>query len=561
MQHLEIRTLIAVFATALVFGCAPADLGNVPEGAEAVEDDDDDDAADDDDATDPVETDDDDAAGDDDDAADPVETDDDDAAGDDDDSWPDLPDDDDDDDPVETDDDDDVVPEGSGLCAPVATLSCGMQIAADTNDAVATSEISGFSCSSWDATGPELSYSLVAEQTGPITATLVEIETGQDLDLYVLDGAAGCAADQCIAYGNAEATFDAVAGETYHLVVDGYYGAAGGFVLDVACGEELPAGDDDDDDDDDDGPVDPIDPDPQPDPEPEEDGFCVPSFELADGDLTVAANNAVGSTSAIDQYGCVDWDESGPEVAYAFTAQTSGQATVHVEALADELIELVFGSQDDLDLFVLSGTGCDSDSCAAFGDDTVSWYVTAGSTWVIVVDGAGGDSSPFELSLDVVASAPTEELECGDGLDDDADGLVDCDDPDCSTEALCLEETCVPSRIIGCGETDSWNNSAFGSWNLVDGYACNAWDESGPEVTYLFQAASDVTVTASLAGMDADLDLFVVGQEDGYCDADTCIAHGNAEASFSVSAGETVYVVVDGYAGAVSDYDLSLSCE
>jgi hypothetical protein len=40
-----------------------------------------------------------------------------------------------------------------------------------------------------------------------------------------------------------------------------------------------------------------------------------------------------------------------------------------------------------------------------------------------------------------VPLGPTE-IFCADGLDDDCDGLVDCDDPDCDGDNACM--SCLP---------------------------------------------------------------------------------------------------------------------
>ena len=54
------------------------------------------------------------------------------------------------------------------------------------------------------------------------------------------------------------------------------------------------------------------------------------------------------------------------------------------------------------------------------------------------------------------------ELECTDGLDDDGDGLIDCDDPDCGIDPVCTEELCddqqdtwMVSLIVMTGPGDS----------------------------------------------------------------------------------------------------------
>ena len=505
--------------------------------------------------------------------------DDDDAVEDDDDE----PADDDDDEPEPPADDDDAAEEppvvGSGECTPSFALSCGLEIAGDTTLAGATNEIAGYNCSSWDASGPEVAYTFTATESGPVTAALVEIADGEDLDIYVIaDDGIGCTDDGCVAYGNTDATFDAVAGETYHFVVDGFFGAAGSFVLGVECGDEPPVGDDDDDeptpgDDDDSEPIgddddsEPAGDDDDSEPPPNDvPGVCVPAMTLTDGDVVVGDNGGIGSTDAIDQWGCAaGWDESGPEYVYEYTATVTGQATATVAELADDLVELVFGPLDELDIFVLNANqGCQAGACIAASADTISWGVTAGSTWYIVVDGYQGDTSLYEVSLSEVSTTPptpTTETSCTDGIDDDGDGLIDCDDSDCASQSACEVGSCIQSRVLDCGDTDSWNNSGYGSWSLIDDYSCVGWNESGPEYTYLFTAPATGSVEVALTGMSADLDVFVVSEEGTGCEAGNCFAHGNTNATWDAVAGQTYYVVVDGYNGAVSDYDLTVTCD
>ena len=506
-------------------------------------------------------------------------------AGDDDDSADDGPmpmgDDDDSTEPPTGDDDDSTdASTGSGVCTPVGVLSCGDSLSASTLDPGATNAVDAYACSSWTETGPEIAWSFTASTSESVTAALSNIQSGEDLDIFVVQDSGACDAADCVASGNTEATFEAVAGATYHVVVDGYFGAAGTFDLALTCGD-LPVGDDDDaagDDDDstdatvgddDDATGDDDDATGDDDDSTSEPvgsaGVCSPAYTLTGPSTDSYANNGAGSTNAIDTYSCVGWDESGPEYVYEYVATVNGQATVHIQELADEIIELVFGPLQDLDVFILDpSNGCGGNSCVAFHDDTVSWSVTAGSTWYIVVDGHQGDTSPFDIVVTEVGSGPppppTTETECADSLDDDADGLVDCDDPDCGSANACQVGTCIPARLIDCGDTDAWNNGGAGSWTLVDTYSCTGWNESGPEVTYLFQPAVDASVTVELANMNADLDVFVAQDGGAGCQGTACAAFGNTSATFSVQAGEDWYVTVDGFNGAVSDFDLTVTC-
>lgn len=357
--------------------------------------------------------------------------DDDDAGSDDDDSGSVGADDDDVVDPVDDDDDDSQGGEG-GLCNAAVTIACGDTISGDTGSGSATNQIDSYACATWDATGPEQAYAFTALESGPVHASLTDIEEGQDLDIYVLKELGnGCASDDCVGFANEDIEFDAVAGDTYYLLVDGYYGALGSFVLGLTCGGGSP-GDDDDtvdpgDDDDTVGPGD--DDDAVGTAEDCSDGIdndsdgaidcadvdctnnanctgaaCSPVGTLTEGATSTWDNSGLGSTNSINSYPCQpNWDESGPEFAYSYVASQSGQVTVELTLIADELIEIVFGTLDDLDVFVLDGSGaCDSGACIAGGDTTVTWNVTAGSSWYIVVDGFQGDISPYELSLSLV---------------------------------------------------------------------------------------------------------------------------------------------------------------
>ncbi len=116
---------------------------------------------------------------------------------------------------------------------------------------------------------------------------------------------------------------------------------------------------------------------------------------------------------------------------------------------------------------------------------------------------------------------------------------------------------CEPAEFIACGVSGSGNNSALGSSDQIDWYSCIGWYESGPEYAYGFQPPVSGEVRVSLSGLSDDLDIFVL---QGSCDADQCIRYGHESAVFQAMAGETYYLVVDGYRGAVSDYTISVSC-
>jgi hypothetical protein len=99
-------------------------------------------------------------------------------------------------------------------------------------------------------------------------------------------------------------------------------------------------------------------------------------------------------------------------------------------------------------------------------------------------------------------------------------------------------------------------------------YGCAGRADTGPEAFYRLDSPITGHVTARLAPHAADLDLVVVGADQaGGCDpASRCLAAsqnggtGLEEVTFPVTAGHTYYLIVDGYAGAASGYQLDLAC-
>ena len=543
--------------------------------------------------------DDDDAVGDDDDAT----GDDDDATGDDDDA---------------TGDDDDAA--GSGACSAVTTLSCDSQISASTMDAGATSQIDEWACTGWANTGPELAWEFSPNEDVDVTLSFQSMQEGQDLDIYVTaDSGIGCHSADCIAAGDNDASFSALGGSTYFVLVDGFQGSAGSFVLSVECSgatgddddtvgdDDDSVGDDDDSvavedctngaDDDGNGLVDCDDPSCAADPACQgsgvEDctngvdddgdglvdcddsacaadpacqssggGVCAAGYTLTEGSSDSWNNGGAGSTNVVSTYNCVAWDESGPEYAYEYIAAVNGTATVDVNVTG-------WFNFNDLDVFVLNGAGgiCDPMSCEAYGDSSATWTVTAGSTWYIIVDGFQGDTSNYDIDLDVVASGgggPTTEASCTDGLDDDGDGAVDCADSDCAADPACTGGgggTCVVDYTLNCGDTDSWATTSSGATTAVSAYSCVSFTDTGPEYTYTFTPASDTTATFTLSALGSnDLDVFVLDGASSVCSGSNCLDWGDTTTSVSAIGGQTYYVVVDGFQGDSGSYDISVSC-
>ncbi len=116
---------------------------------------------------------------------------------------------------------------------------------------------------------------------------------------------------------------------------------------------------------------------------------------------------------------------------------------------------------------------------------------------------------------------------------------------------------CSSAVVVNCGDVVSGDNT--GLVNNVDYYNCSTYLESGPEVVYEITISSDINeLSASITNTTADLDVFILDA----CSENSCIAVGDSTASLTgdpVAYG-TYFIVIDGYYGAESAFDLTISC-
>ncbi len=186
----------------------------------------------------------------------------------------------------------------------------------------------------------------------------------------------------------------------------------------------------------------------------------------------------------------------------------------------------------DLDLFLFRS--CSPGDCissshnpGAIGYEFISAAIDSGS-YYIVVDGWGGASSEYKLYLDCI-DIPAQ--------------------PDC-----------LNSESISCGQTISSHTNT--GTDINDGPYCNAYcNYSGMEKVYKFaiDITSDITITAT--GLTGDLDMFLLNS----CDRKNCVAASGAAGNNPESITKTLnpgtyYIILDGYQGASSPFNISLSC-
>ncbi|MGB3078893.1 MAG: PPC domain-containing protein, partial [Saprospiraceae bacterium] len=238
-------------------------------------------------------------------------------------------------------------------------------------------------------------------------------------------------------------------------------------------------------------------------------------------DATFASTGGVNNEDDYCDINSHEW--TGREKVYEFVASFTGQVTITISGL-----------NDDLDLFVLEG--CDATSCVLsslhFGtvDESVTIDVIEGHHYFIVVDGYLLAESDYWISVTCEGDldcSDDEPLECGDVIfssNSAADGGIN-------------------SEIDYCGDgTSKW---------------------TGRERIYSFYAERNEIITITLSDMEANLDMFLLEECNGAVCADRSDGPGTSDEtiSFQVHQGHTYIIVIDGVDGATSTYSLEVECE
>jgi len=447
------------------------------------------------------------------------------------------------------------------ICSPVWSLECNTSDVGTNYGEGSTAGIvtyrdvganKGCLDNSWEYTGPEFAYRF--EAPTDITVTIRLFDESAQTDLLVLeDHGQGCIPTDCIAWGLKKVTFPAKEGHTYFFVVDGYGNAKGSFGIELHCPLTSETKCDDGQDNDLDGLPDCLDDDCLGAPFCQ--GVCVPTRETWCGFSEGFSNMGWGSTHNVTKYPqCNSYSYSGPEVAYRFTApyDTTLNVTMALETASTDIMIL--------------GEDCDPSNCLASGMDTVAFPAQAGETYSVVVDGYNAAVGTYLIQFDCVAE---NEVLCDDGVDNDGDGLLDCDDEeDCTTDPACPK--CSPKDVLICGESDIWTTADTDATDVVTQYQCAAGTYDGPEYTYEYTAEASGQVTVALSAEDGPTDILVL-EDDGWgCSPVHCIAWGPSEVIFDAIKTHTYFIVVDGHGNAppgagpafgVGAYAITLTCE
>ncbi len=152
------------------------------------------------------------------------------------------------------------------------------------------------------------------------------------------------------------------------------------------------------------------------------DDACVTAAPIRCGDR-ISGDTGDGPI-LFGEYSCLaEGSMDGPELGYFIDIPAGTRATAVLTSTGEA----------DLDLFLVpaAGQGCDPGACADASieynpdPDQIAFLLPAGGAYLVVE--TWDQSGPFSLEL----SCSLQPEQCDSGVDEDGDGLVDCDDPDC----------------------------------------------------------------------------------------------------------------------------------
>ncbi len=153
----------------------------------------------------------------------------------------------------------------------------------------------------------------------------------------------------------------------------------------------------------------------------------------------------MGSTAgATNDDGASCGGGGAPDALFTWTAPYAGTFHFSTEGSAfDTILFARDGAADGPEL------GCNDDVGSGAYQSRLTLDLAACQTVVVAIDGFGEEAGEFVLRIDGV------EAVCDDGLDDDGDGAIDCDDSDCFGPA--------------CPGTDDWPSDwAALEWAMLE---------------------------------------------------------------------------------------------
>ena len=468
-----------------------------------------------------------------------------------------------DDDDATGDDDDDAT--GDDPCDSVTDATANVNGAGLTGSTSGPTDALTGSCGDPTLGAPEVVFAVTAPQTGLMIASTANAGTDFDTVVYVLGtcgdtGTELACDDDGGGQGPSIVTWEATAGETYYVVVDGYDNS-GSFELtleQVICGDATVSGDEQCDD----GNT------------TAGDG-CDASCAWECVDDTYEPNSTIDEASAVDG----TWPVTVPDLVLC-PGDTNEEFGVFVDFYAVDVAEgeyldvtvqggaslttdcadqLMILSLLDVDVNGLATADTAEGTCAQAAAEPE----TAGTYYVAVFEGDQTyGPQDYTLLVDVGVSV------CGDGT---RTGVEECDDGNttggdgCSTECNVEDATCpiegdATSAIGGTNVTGDTSGAtdahAPASCGAAEGAFDHAWEltltEDGPVIVSLENPGTDYDTVLYVRETCVDPGSEIACNDDG--------PEGLASVLFFDGVKDTPYtIIVDGYADAAGAYEMSLT--
>jgi len=299
----------------------------------------------------------------------------------------------------------------------------------------------------------------------------------------------------------------------------------------------------------------------------------VPMAECADEELVVGVVASGTTAGHGNDFGGSCGGDRGNDVQFSFTAPSDGRWAFELS-----------GTFFDTALYVLESCDGAELACADLDDpEALAVDLNAGEQVVVVVDGAELGEGAYNLEATSFGNAT--EGACANGNDDDLDGLIDCDDPDCEDKPACSEDCgdgvdntgnglidCLDPACSTDSECDApcvddvltgslpiaYNDTTVGGGRDTDP-SCSP-TSTAKDRSYAFVAPYDGTFTFSTAGSSFDTVIYVLNE----CGGNEIVCNDDIGGTLQsgvmgpLNAGQRVIVVVDGYGDNEGNFTLTI---
>jgi hypothetical protein len=173
--------------------------------------------------------------------------------------------------------------------------------------------------------------------------------------------------------------------------------------------------------------------------------MCTPDGDLGDIDVGTSVRVHVNLTDATQVYQS-DCSNDGHGRAYHLDVLSPMELDFYCTQTGDQVF-LLSAQLDPLDLCDAHVLSCADPSTLPGGCNFGIPSVQPGSYFLLVQGFASGTEGTVDLLLQGTAQRVLEI--CDNGIDDDGDGAVDCDDRKCAADESCSRQRCHPDKDLG----------------------------------------------------------------------------------------------------------------